>query len=37
MDRVFFAGEQTDRNDSALIQGAYHSGVWEAERVIELG
>ncbi len=36
MDRVFFAGEHTDRSNPALIQGAYDSGIREAERIIDL-
>jgi len=36
MDRVFFAGEHTDLNNPALIQGAYDSGIREAERIVGL-
>ena len=35
-DRVFFAGEHTNQTHPALLQGAYDSGVREANNIIEL-
>lgn len=36
MDRVFFAGEHTSTGNPALIQGAYESGIREANNIIRI-
>ncbi len=36
LERVFFAGEHTSTENPALIQGAYESGIREANNIIEL-
>lgn len=35
-DRLFFAGEATDTNNAATTNGAYNSGLREAQKIIQL-
>ncbi len=36
MDRIFFAGEHTNPDHPALLQGAYDSGIREANNIVDL-